>query len=692
MHEVVLAGCTPAPLGSYLKALGVMRLVAEQADPNARGAWRNDAFVLTSALDAEALRRFFCERYSPTPVIAPWNGGSGFFPKDNRDALDAIVASEDDRFRRYKTAIGAAQAILERLSIGDKPDKEAKATLLLPALRSGLPDDALVWVDAAVVLTSDGPKYPPLLGTGGNDGRLDFTNNQMQRLVELLGPTDERSRRLRRDRLDAALFGTASPSMTNVAIGQYAPSAAGGANTGFGFDRDSVTNPWDYVLLIEGAMLFAAAASKRLDAASGSAMVAPFMVTASGVGYASAAGSDPASSRHELWLPLWERPASIRELKQLLAEGRAKVDRRNARNGVDFAVAVSSLGVDRGISAFQRFGFHRRNGLAYFAIPLGRLAVRTSPDVDLLAPLDRWLQLARRGAASEIAPASIRRAVRNLDHAIMNLASQRPSAVADVLLALGEVDTATSRSTKHDIPPVPPLAFEWAVRAEDGTPEFALAASLASNGLRQRLVRWSPTKPYAWQDRADAGVVWTASSLARNLVSLVRRREVEASQGSEEPAVRPRFGASIPAIAAYLRGEVDEGRLEAWASGLALVGEWRAPLAMGNVESASADVDFAFAIVRLAASRRPHPDVSIPRTPGLVARLASGDVTGAVALAARRLRGAGLLPRAALVHEPTSRGLLLASALAFPLDDHGLAILARQVVVPSSLEVLSTSK
>ena len=28
----------------------------------------------------------------------------------------------------------------------------------------------------------------PMLGTGGNDGRLDFTNNQMQRLAELLLP------------------------------------------------------------------------------------------------------------------------------------------------------------------------------------------------------------------------------------------------------------------------------------------------------------------------------------------------------------------------------------------------------------------------------------------------------------------------------------------------------------------------
>jgi hypothetical protein len=40
MPELILHGCTPEPLMSYLKALGILRLVAEQADPEARGAWR----------------------------------------------------------------------------------------------------------------------------------------------------------------------------------------------------------------------------------------------------------------------------------------------------------------------------------------------------------------------------------------------------------------------------------------------------------------------------------------------------------------------------------------------------------------------------------------------------------------------------------------------------------------------------
>ena len=77
LHELELRGCTPEPLMAYLKALGIFRLVAEQKDPAARACWRNDTFVLLSYLDREVLLRFFLGEYRPTPIVSPWNGGSG---------------------------------------------------------------------------------------------------------------------------------------------------------------------------------------------------------------------------------------------------------------------------------------------------------------------------------------------------------------------------------------------------------------------------------------------------------------------------------------------------------------------------------------------------------------------------------------------------------------------------------------
>ena len=58
---------------NYLKALGVLRLVSEheQADREARGCWCNDAFVVHSTLDRDALTTFILNDYRPTPVVGP---------------------------------------------------------------------------------------------------------------------------------------------------------------------------------------------------------------------------------------------------------------------------------------------------------------------------------------------------------------------------------------------------------------------------------------------------------------------------------------------------------------------------------------------------------------------------------------------------------------------------------------------
>lgn len=59
--EHVLYGCSPVPLAGYLKALGTFRLVAEQADPQAKGFWRDERFVLRTSLPQDELVRFFVD-------------------------------------------------------------------------------------------------------------------------------------------------------------------------------------------------------------------------------------------------------------------------------------------------------------------------------------------------------------------------------------------------------------------------------------------------------------------------------------------------------------------------------------------------------------------------------------------------------------------------------------------------------
>jgi len=366
LHEIALPGCTPIPLAHYLKALGVLRLVSEQADPAVRGWWEDDLFHLRSRLDVDALLEFFLEDYRPTPVLTPWNGGSGFYPKDKKTGIDALGSTKAPRFSLYRGAISLCSAALSRLGLSAKPEGGEKEDLL-KVCRASLPDEIVTWLDAAFVLGNDGPSYPALLGTGGNDGRLEFTNNFMQRIAEVIVPKSGEPAPRSRGQLEAALFDVAAHDRLRARsrtkpLGQFLPGGAGGANAAAGYDGDAVTNSWDFILMLEGALVFSGSVARRRSEGGPGLLSYRFAVRTTDAGYDTASAGDIAKGRAETWLPLWERPASYREVASLFAEGRASVGRRSARDGMDFARAVATLGVDRGISAFERFGYLQRNG------------------------------------------------------------------------------------------------------------------------------------------------------------------------------------------------------------------------------------------------------------------------------------------------------------------------------------------
>jgi CRISPR-associated protein Csx17 len=191
-YDVPLPGCTPEPLLSYLKALGVLRLVSEQKDPHASGRWEQGQFVLSSTLDRSALEVFFRDEYLPTPIVAPWNGGSGFYG-GGAEPLDQIAKSTSPRLALYRDVIARIREL-----IPEKKPTDQQKDALLARCRAVLPDPVVPWLDTCFVLGASGTSYFPLLGTGGNDGRLDFTNNFMQRLAEVLPSRQVRPLRLLR--------------------------------------------------------------------------------------------------------------------------------------------------------------------------------------------------------------------------------------------------------------------------------------------------------------------------------------------------------------------------------------------------------------------------------------------------------------------------------------------------------------
>jgi CRISPR-associated protein Csx17 len=727
-YDLELPGCTPEPLISYLKALGILRLVSEQKESGARGWWKNDIFYLRASLDRDALVHFFLQEYQPTPIVAPWAGGSGFFEKGNQQkAVKAISESTVQRVHPYSKVIAKVQAIIKDEQIGEKPDSDEKPRLL-QRLRRELPDEVVVWMDAAMVLQDDTQNYAPLFGTGGNDGRLDFTQNFMQRIVSLGLHKAEFESQSSRAWIENALFVTAAV-LDRASVGQFSPGRMGGPNATQGMEGDSVDNPWEFVLAIEGALFFAGAAVRRFDSAKRSRAAFPFTVRAVAAGFASPAGKDRIESRGELWLPLWNRPASASELHYLFGEGRAEVSGRRVRNGVDFARAVAGLGVDRGITGFNRIGFLKRSGKAFLAMPLGRFDVVERSGTDLLREVDSWLDRFRRAANGKDVPPRFVSVMGRIDSAIFEFCKYGgESLLQEVLVALGAAErslaTAERFRDQQKLRPLTGLSSAWLSAADDGSREFVLARALASihdpeeqiGPLRANL---EPTdwraRNHNWATKGDA-VVWNAANLTTNLSHVLERRLMDgARSGCARLPLASRFTVSLDTVAGFIIGETDDTRIEELIWGLMLLsndGKDRSQL----YESQDVPIPTAYALLKLLFLPRP---LVIERAPGrkLLARLQRNNESGGIVIghdpaipilicggrlgeactiAMRRLRALGLDP----IPQPIrGRGVRddiwmeldhmgragfdpvrLAAALLIPIGDHAVNTLIRLVI------------
>lgn len=652
--RVVLGGCRPEPLASYLKALGVLRLVGEQKDPDARGAWQGEHFVLESTLEREALVRFFAEEWKPTPVVAPWNGGSGFWPTTSDEAVRSIEASGDERLAEYARTIAAVRAALAALAFKEAPEKGEPKTLLLTYLRARLSDEALAWLDAAAVLTDGDPIYPALLGTGGNDGRQDFSNNFMQRVLVTLSDATG---------LAPALF--RSPSRTDFkgSMGQFAPTQL------------SRSAPWDFVLALEGALVLAGAATRRLESSDSGTLAFPFHTRAT----CAPSIVDGEDGHGELWLPLWATPASYRDIRQLFAEGRAKRSpEHSASTGLDFARSVARLGVDRGLAEFVRYSFQPRNGKNYFATPLGRFSTREVPSVRLLDEIDAWYERLRRKAGGKNVPASVAVAKRRLELAMFGAAER--GELRPVLLALGDMEQALARSLgftiKAYLGPAPALGAGWAAAARDGSMEQRLAAALATRpDMHGRLVPLEESgRRFGRSD--DPAYVFRPRPLVENLQELLRREDLEVQQDRREPLKGTATArCSLSDLAHFVEGQTDDLLIERWLRAFVLIHgvEVGAPPPVTVLPGA------LFAVLALVYGRRVG-ELELPRTPAVLARASAGDALGASELAIRRLKACGRpLPVARLV-EPPWRTRRIAAALAFPLTKTQRRELERMVL------------
>jgi CRISPR-associated protein Csx17 len=675
----LLPGLRPEPLGTYLAGLGLFRLLGEQADPAAAAAWTPHGLAIETTVGDIAA--WLAGEYAPTPVLSPWNGGSGFGVKDKepKRRLSELRAHPSPRLVPFRAAIGIAEKVAQ--AAGERDWDKGR---IIQEFRNRCPDDLLPWIDAAVVLAGAQVFFPPLLGTGGNDGRLDFSTNFHERLLDVLDTTTKGRERSLASAQDL-LAGAETERLASAPVGQFDPVLAGGqASSPFGAAA-SLVNPWEYVLLVEGALLFASGTVRRHqhDAARAAR---PFTVSFSPDG--SQSGTTGEESRGEVWAPLWSVPLTLAEIRQLFGEARASWRGRPAQQAVEFYAATRTLGVARGISEFVRYGLQRRNGLAFVAVPLERVEVRSRPEVGLAAMVEDWASRVRGPEASS----AVSGAMRRFDTAHLLYARDGgPQRLRDLLATLTMLELAVGRSGRarektqvRNPPPARRTGDFLAEFVKIESPELRVAVGIAScataagpgspvRAMRHLVLPVDPpgsAQPRgAWRDTAvipGFGLRPLPQVLADVLVW--RSRTAADEPGAEAFRGVPtfRFGIPVPAsdLHGFAQGQLDEAELDAWLRAcLAL--DWRAVRHRWSVSGHAAPVPALGLLHPLALGLADQEDASAPKLamgPDWAVRLAAGKIGPVHTDAARRLRQAGW--DAVSAHDgPAGDGVRLTAAL-----------------------------
>ena len=786
---ITLEGCAPTPLASYLKALGVLRLISTDAnhvdgraaDPKARGWWERERFHLRTTLDQTALCRFFLNDYAPSPIIAPWNGRAGFLEGDagadssrtGAELMSAIQRSRSTRLANMRRTVDSLRSneILagydELRATENRLAKESKAlvgndkvrvederkavkrqashskSVLLPALRATTDPYHLAYIDACYVLSMD-EAPAPLLGSGGNDGSRDFGVNFAEHLRKLFdfdggAPTEDAPTQLR-----GALFDFVQRLRTSGSMGQFSPGQ-GGANATTGYEGDGPLNRWDAVLAMEGTMAFVGALTRRWGATASSRAAFPFTFDPVCAATGSLSVVDPNRPRGEIWTPLWHKPATYSEVSAIFAEGRLTLERRAARTGLDAARSIARMGQARGLGGFERYSLIQPDSkMPYQATPLGRFNAPNSTRTDLVADLEvgGWLGNARRHAGSKTVPAHAKSAMRRLQDGLFQMTDARQSeeGTRNALIALGGFVRwmTTNPRAREELRPPPLVSPKWIETADDGSPEFRVAAALAGIGVAgsrasgmnavarpnvgDATSSWgSPNAPpmalhmvsidedrYVRQRRSDwstststPNVVWGTGDLVSNMTAVLTRRLVEATiRGLTDKPIASASHVQLADVAAFLSGDFDDSRCAAFLAGLI----WVHRAHPRTTPTATfAPVPFAYAALKpiftpdetlrrlgilAETARLPVPAELVPQLRAGRGRLDGQASDPAVRTALARARGSGIpspfdparsggRPG---VSECSCHGVgvpadRLAAALLIPIGDHALKFL-----------------
>lgn len=700
-----LDGCSPTPMSSYMVGMGLFRLIAKQMDPNVRAFWKHDRLVLEMGCGRDELLNFLMHEYEPSPVISPWS-----FRKYFKNICESRHIIELDRMSQYKASIDSTEQILQTFSEFERLSKDVKEVIsgflnsnnlqekiklskdvkevisdeakfgLIQLCRNMWPDAAVEWLDAAAVLMPNAISKNPLFGVGGNDGNFDISENFIKRLVLVFEDRKDTSKKW----LEAALFRKGA-ALENLSTFGHNPRGSGRPNSGSTYMGKHVSNPWEHILMVEGMLMFAGGISRRTGRYAGWS-VFPFVVDAA-KGYATAVNE---KDRGEIWLPLWGRPASYDEMRLVLREGRASYGGKRAKTGVDFALAAASLGVERGIDKFCRFGvLGRKGGRAdrpyHMSVDLGTIHVRSGLENTPVNDVKQWyesiLLFVKGNKTSSKAPRSLQAAVQQFEGRIVDLCRcPDPSTVQSLLVAMGRLERTVSGRTWPKESGVEPfrktLSPEWVGAANDGTAEFRLAAAAASIGkaegvgpIRKNLERVVLKEKFWVASTQPGSCVWReGAALTDNLGRVCIRRIIDEKKAATDSThttlpLRGPFEVHLDDVEEFLAGKLNEKKITELLLPLSMV-HWNGwECRVGPTPENLIPVPVAYA---LAKSMYDTPGIQVDIAP--LRLLEAGRIADAMKLIRRRARASNMAhpgPPASCPPDDVSRRLL--GSLVFPV-------------------------
>jgi CRISPR-associated protein Csx17 len=593
LRALALPGLSPDSLGNYLASLGLLRVLSRRW-PSTRISWREEVLQVVGG---------------PTTL-------DELLDELVRIANTQVASDVSKReWTQYDKAWSDAQ----------KKGSKAKSGSPLALWQAEAPEDQLPFF-AAHAVPHARVSFNPLLGSGGNAGRRDFSAG-WKRAVDALAtaPKEAKGRGkkkvarggdaaaapdTRRSELDAFLVGhPLTLLLGKLAAGSWFSEATKLYNSGQAPAREGQLSPWAMVLACEGLSLLAGSASRRLGARTRAIGAFPFVTQP----VAPEAAGEAGRILGELWAPIWARPMTLAETTTLFSRGRAELSGRGAVTPAAFATAIRQRGVDAGIREFRRFTLGRTTSAntfeprleARFSLDTGKeLASRaTSSTLERITALieqhgfprdrkvgQRWRFEGLRGP---------------IEAALLDVAAEPSRSEAGIALldaivyALDRIDR--NRNFREGNVRWEPLPLEWLLSSFAGEQpgvEARLALALAS-GFPAALpftafrfgVEWvrerNGTREYDWTTKpawfehskvAPARWVWGPGELARAIGAVVSRKLLEEGKRDGASASRPLGRAPLPATTSQVRrwldGDLDESLFSVWLSRLALF-DWR---------------------------------------------------------------------------------------------------------------------